>query len=826
MAFRCEAAGLIFCAAACLAGCGPYSSRRLDETSGRLESELRRGMFDQVAASANAGAAAWSGHPDSPAFNRFRLIQAEALLEKHDWAAVRKILDSLNPPNPPLRVRKGIDYAYLLAGLQRFEDAGAALDRTLGAPESGASPVDLVRGLKLRGSLLLHDEKYSDAEATWRDALERAQSLHDLDLEGRLLNNLGYFYLRNSRFDRALPYFDRARKVLEQAGEPRLSLVAYHNASICQYQLGDIDGALENRLRIIEDQKVLGDKTNLPSSYGEAGRIYAEGGNLREAVASYTKALELIGAQGDDNAPTWALNLAQAYIDLGQWTQAEAFTQEALKRAGEKPGDIALYAKLNAGAIAQGRGDHSAAARDYEEVIQAAGGNAALQWAASDAIARMKFGSKDFTGAQRYFEQAIRYVTASRASLDDSDHQITYLSRPIRIYRDYVQALLDGGDTAKALLVSDASRAQVLLHRRESDAPKPLTDIHVLQKAAQGRTILAFWITPAGSYVWIITSSACRWVALPVNEDRLRELVDLYVKEIITPGSPNPLSDQNSAGWKLYEAILKPIQSFIPSGSRVIVVPDGPLSNLNLESLPVPGSPNRYWIEDAFISVAPSVSILLDRKDASVGQGILVVGAAQAAGPFGSLAYAAREIDAIERRFPARTTVLKGPAATVDAYKRSQPERFSLIHFATHAEANRRKPLESAVILSPEHESYKLFARDVFEGPSLHADLVTISACSSAGTAAFSGEGLVGFAWAFLHAGARNVIAALWDADDSSAARIMDRLYNGLHDGKSPAAALHEAKLALVRSTGNLRKPYYWAAFQLYSRSADPSDSR
>jgi hypothetical protein len=45
------------------------------------------------------------------------------------------------------------------------------------------------------------------------------------------------------------------------------------------------------------------------------------------------------------------------------------------------------------------------------------------------------------------------------------------------------------------------------------------------------------------------------------------------------------------------------------------------------------------------------------------------------------------------------------------------------------------------------------------------------------GGRAMSGEGLVGFAWAFLRAGAKRVVAGLWDVDDRSTAALMDALY-------------------------------------------------
>ena len=83
---------------------------------------------------------------------------------------------------------------------------------------------------------------------------------------------------------------------------------------------------------------------------------------------------------------------------------------------------------------------------------------------------------------------------------------------------------------------------------------------------------------------------------------------------------------------------------------------------------------------------------------------------------------------------------------------------------------------------------------------------MTISACRSAGERAYSGEGLVGFAWAFLRAGSRRVVAGLWDVDDRSTATLMDRFYEGIAAGEPPARALRDAKLALMKSERQLRQ--------------------
>jgi CHAT domain-containing protein len=73
--------------------------------------------------------------------------------------------------------------------------------------------------------------------------------------------------------------------------------------------------------------------------------------------------------------------------------------------------------------------------------------------------------------------------------------------------------------------------------------------------------------------------------------------------------------------------------------------------------------------------------------------------------------------------------------------------------------------------------------------------------------------GLVGFAWAFLGAGAENVVASLWAVDDASTPLLMEQMYRQIQLGRTPGEALREAKLALLRGGTALQKPYFWGAF-------------
>jgi CHAT domain-containing protein len=253
------------------------------------------------------------------------------------------------------------------------------------------------------------------------------------------------------------------------------------------------------------------------------------------------------------------------------------------------------------------------------------------------------------------------------------------------------------------------------------------------------------------------------------------------------------------------------------------VIPDGPLQRVNLETMINPAPAPHYWIEDVEIAIAPSIAMAAYQPPAVPphAPSLLLIGAPNYSGTdYSPLPKAAGELTDIESHFVGATQkVYAGADASPAVYAKAGPASFSLIHFAAHAEANAEMPLESAIVLSRQGGENKLYARSVIDIP-IHADLVTISSCRSAGVRSYAGEGLIGFAWAFLQAGARNVVAGLWDVNDTSTEALMDRFYAGIGSGGDPVSALRSAKLALLKGNMSYRKPFYWAPFQAYVGSA------
>ena len=306
------------------------------------------------------------------------------------------------------------------------------------------------------------------------------------------------------------------------------------------------------------------------------------------------------------------------------------------------------------------------------------------------------------------------------------------------------------------------------------------------------------------------------------GSETILPLIQLHTKMILA--SKDLLSQPNAPGRRLYNELVEPAQGLIKKGGKVFIVGDETLSGLNFETLQTPGEDSHYWIEDVTITNAKSLQ-LLSVKQAEGPQytdrRILLMGdPVYRKDEYAELPNASSEIKDVASHFSSdHRVVLRGAQASPEAYRLSNAGQFSYIHFVAHGTANMTVPLDSAVVLSSNRDDatvYKLYARDILK-QSLNADLVTVSACNGSGVRNYSGEGLVGLAWAFLRAGSHHVIGAMWEVSDVSTPLLMDHLYGELAKGSRPDAALRSAKLAMIHSDGVFRKPLYWAPFQLYS---------
>jgi CHAT domain-containing protein/tetratricopeptide (TPR) repeat protein len=821
---RLLAALLLLCSA-----CGYRSPESLRQDFAHAVALFRQGKLaearDQIRVAAKRCGA------DLPCRWRLRLLDAEILIyiPKPDEARALLFSEDL-PPGPEfaaLRVRRQMLQGFLLsltkgpAGSQLLEQAYQQASH-LGLRELQAE-IDLLQ------AWALGPRDPAAARARILEARDLAVQQKDPYNEAAALNDLGMMSLEKHRYDEAIPWFTQGLGLARQADARPLVTAAFNNLALCHTQLGAYDEALKLQQEALvwlgrgEVQVVRRDLV------GEMGRTLALKGDTAKAIDYYRQALALSRSKDVSGERRWSSNMAAALAAIGDWDAAEKANQEELTLARDNPSKA--YASLNAATILAGRKRFEEAAVLYNKALGMDVHDPSILWESHAGLARAYAAAGKKALARPQFEKAIEIVDANQTGLSRDDYKMTFLASLIRLYRDYVDFMMQNGDSDKALEIVESSRARILAETTAPEKAARRLSVRELEQAARrsNTVFLSYWLAPTQSYVWVVSPARTRFFKLgPAGE--LESLVDQFNRFIGSSADSNtiqqdPLAKESPVARRLYDAVIGPVAPFLPADARVVIVPDGALHYLNFETLPVygaPGSSPHYWIEDATVAIAPSLTIAAATPTLKpeAPKSVLILGDAVYSGKdFQKLDYSPDEIEKVRRHFiPAETKVIRGADANPAAYRQADPQEYAAIHFSTHAEANQQSPLDSAIILSPGKESsFKLYARDVIDAP-LHADLVTISACHSAGARVYSGEGLVGFAWAFLKAGAHAVVAGLWDVTDKSTPAMMDEFYGAMQSGRSPVAALRMAKLSMIHSTGAFRKPYYWGPFQIYIR--------
>ena len=760
---------------------------------------------------------------------RFRILKARILASQSDSSNALAVLSGDLPAplaNTDIAVQKLVleGAAYRIA--QDFEKSHRAF---VAAEQRATSSFQqlLPKVLIARAALEVDQKNYSVADETYHRALFLARQQNDRDQEAAVLVNLARLAMSQERFDAAIDQNQAALRLSRSMGKLTYVATALGNMGWSYFELGDFESALDFYKQGAQASAESGLSgysaywfTGVANSY-LALHEYGLAENLARSTLDRADALK------NAQTTTECLNtLAEVMLRTHRLSEAKWYNEKALK-IEDSGGDTfgVPDSLILAGHIAAAEKRFGDADQFFHRVLSGPSPDAPLRWQAEAGLAGVRDGEGKPKEAERLYLQAIDTIEKARHSIDHDELRLSFLSSGIAVYGDYIDFLVRHGRSADALRQAELSRARTLgegLSSVAKAASRTIPSVQPQQLAQRLHgTLLFYWLGEEHSYLWAITPTKTLHFALPPALE-IDPLVKAYRGAIVN--SRDVLAtEERVTGEKLYAMLIAPAQELIPANSRIILLPDGSLYGLNFETLIAPQSKPHYWIEDVTLTTASSLTMLVaaaNRPPAKEKNLLLVGNTKEANAAFPPLSQSAAEMKKIEQYFPEpHRAVLEGVRATPSAYLSSNPERFSYVHFVTHGTASRARPLESAVILSPEGDSYKLYARDIVTR-HLRAELVTISACYGSGSRAYSGEGLIGLSWAFLRAGAHNVIGALWEVADAPATpELMDGLYKELNQGRDPATALRNAKLTLLHSGNVFAKPFYWAPFQLYAGS-------
>jgi CHAT domain-containing protein/Tfp pilus assembly protein PilF len=722
-------------------------------------------------------------HSDLEAERRYIQALANGCLQNYSKARAL-LLDSENlakQTRPELRANITSARAWLAGNQhnlrQEEEDYLAAIDLA----RQFNNPVE-ASALSSLALMYLNSGRYHDAIETFLSSIAASRKWQDRWTEQIALGNLGYMYSELGDFANAEDYSSQAVDIAEQIGN-------------------------------LDDEKAW--LITLGRSYQSDARQ-----QYTEAEAAYARAVRIAHTLHDNEAVARCFsNLAQLALKRSDIPKAKEYTHKVEEL--NPSGDLSLYLVLDQADIAQATKAFSTAEHLLLTAMQSSPQPPfLLLWRMQADLAHNYSAQGRNDLADIWFNKALKTAEDKFAQLPPGDPQMTFLdSAPF--YSSYISFLIAQNKPEEALAVAELGRSRTLAEASgKRTRAKALADIKRVQSRMKaGKEIaLAYFLTDDKSYLWAITHAQIHYFSLP-SQKELYQKIHAYNKEI---QDLEKLGDSANAG-SLYSALIAPAEKLIPAGALVTVIPNRYLYHLDFDTLVAPEPAPHYWIEDVNIQICSALTLLANSHHENIPaiKQLLLIGApVQAKGGPRALQHADEEVERVASHFSGdQKLVIKGNQAVPEAYLHRAPERFRFIHFAAHGVASQNRPLESAIILSPDSSGqYKLSAPDIIK-LKIHADLVTISSCESAGIRTYDAEGLVGLGWAFMRAGAHKVVAGLWDVDDASTPKLMDEFYSELHKGTHPADALRLAKLAMLHSDEHHSRPYYWASLQLYTGS-------
>ena len=761
---------------------------------------------------------------DSNLNYEFRVLKAELLASDQPKIALQLL--ETDPPTTlrlgefPVRRKLGQARAYLSLGDSKNAEACVEDAKRLAT----VSDANLLSDVAFMAAYVAHGKRQMlEAEQCFRDAIKFAQQNGQKFLEADASTNLGYLEMEDAHYDIAIELLERAVRLSHELGSLATEQQALGNLGWSYYQIGDSERAVSFLKEAENGAEKIGKTSSQALWDNDLGAVYFNSRNYAQAESYYRTAYSLAkGAKDDTQTMKILRNLAQLELETGHPDKAEEYNRQVAAQISTSSPDPYWQGlcTLTAAEIAIRRNQLAKAEELLKPLSKTAENLSVLRRAQSD-LANVYVLEKKPQKAEQQFQAAIHTVESARAAIKAEERRMSILDA-WPFYDDYIRVLVDQGNDPLALQTAEHSRSRTLvegLELKPSQVSVPELSISMVQNflRKQSKIILAFWLADQESYLWVITPTKMRIFHLHPRQEIEQEIQAYNQKIIKHEGIEN-----SPEGQKLYELLVRKAEKLVPKGSQVIIIPHRSLYRLNFETLVVSSPKPHYWIDDVTIETAGSMVLLATspKGRSNSASNLLLIGAPkQASKEFGVLNHADEEMGKVAAHFrPGQEKVYPHEAATPSAFMSNQPGRFTYIHFVTHGTASDTTPLDSAIILSPQAENvFKLYARDIV-GIKLNANVVTISACYGAGTKTYSGEGLVGLAWAFLRAGAHQVVAGLWEVDDQATPDLMDDFYTGLKN-QSAAVALRAAKLRMVHSEGVYRLPYYWASLQLYTGS-------
>ncbi len=840
----------------------------------RIQAELR----DTAAAAslrqaASRFGAAGQSHRQVSALNRLATLRQL----DGDLAAAAAVAEEARRLAEPLDDRPDL-LATALIRLGESQHAiganQAALDAFLAAAETaregGLGDLFELTVQSRLGIVYADLHELDDASDHLGRAREIARRIESPEHEAVALGELGNVHYLAGRFDEAEAALEAALELHRQLGDEAWQASDLAHLGTLWMQRGDLDTARQRFEEALELARSTGHRREEGMMLHKLGRLCYEQGHLDESRQLHEQAARLLTDSSDRPAFTSArFGIARVLHDQGLYRDAHLVLMEILRdaellrRSAEAPDLRAAwldskshYWELHADVLvhlhqADPGGGHALLAMNAAEKGRARSLLDLLEEAQVDVrrgvdpelLEKEASIQRELNAADLRYREVFDDRTADPEVASRLEHEVDELRRELRRVGIEIRRTSD--------LFSDLDQLA------GSGSPARADHIARLQREQldADTLLLVYALGDERSFAWTVTKRSVDVHVLPPRQE-IEATVDRFLQRLRSPAaSDEPL--RRRAGAELSAQVLGPLKALLTAErgfKRLAVVADGQLLHVPFAALPHPGAgasdhpmPLVEWFEVVHLPSATTLRALrkrtLGRPPRPKALAVLAdpvfqtddprLGGRSAApsGDGGIRSVRGAELDDLPRLVETRReagAILSMVAgedrlAAVGFDAAADPELlarladYRVLHFATHALLDRRRPELSGLVLSRWDETGRprdglLRLHDIYD-LRLPAELAVLSACETGLGRELRGEGLVGLTRGFMYAGTPRLVVSLWRVDDAATAALMSHFYaNLLNERMRPPAALRLAQRSM-RLSDRWSAPYYWAGF-------------
>jgi CHAT domain-containing protein len=647
----------------------------------------------------------------------------------------------------------------------------------------------VVLGLQF-GNVLRSLGEWDQSNASLTQALGLAQDLHNPELSSQIWISLGHTARAQNQVEQAFDYYRKALDVAPtdlaqfQARVSELDLAIVQGEAFAT-QMPRVTALLQQYKRLTLSRSSLYSQIHFATLMQRSLTTDHPFTNTATILELLRHTANQAQQLGDNLSLAYSLGYqGQIYEQTGQWTLAEALTEQALTIAQSILSAEVNYPLLwQLGRILNQQGQTQAAIVAYRNAIETLKG--------------------------------IRTEIASSSQ----DLQFSFRDSVEPIYREFV----------KLLLAEEQPNSQHLIETRDLIEGLQLEELndYFQDACTPTKAIVADQIDPKAAVIYSIVLDDRLAVIVSLNQGKKLLYHTQFISSASLEQSINQLRRrfsplrsnqvQTLAQFKqFYDWLVAPFESELQQAKieTLVFVSDAALRQLPVSAL---YTGDRYLIEDYNIAISPGLKIMDPQSNPQEDIRLLAGGLSQIntlfANQFVPLPYVENELNAITTIVPKHQEYLNQALTESELSNGLNQTQANVVHLATHGEFGQRA--EDTFLLTWDSKlNIDEFSR-ILKAHSTHQHPIQLLVLSACKTAEGNDRSVLGIAGMAIRANARSVIAGLWPVNDQATATFMTDFYQALSQpDTTKSQAFRQAQLSLLRSS-EFQAPYYWAPFVL-----------